>query len=316
MKEASFIDPINVERYESNPWSREYKTGLYFSALRDLGFQLDIPIGLKQDNELSWYKAPHALHDGYSALNALFKDRGISHQLPDFDVVPPKNRWRSFKEALRSKPSKEHHFKNQLSFSPGTDFSYETLELPLMSLRSSDFVRGIAQVCMEQLTFNKKSRWMIPVRTGKHPGLQASYFGIEIDANDSIEATRRDFKSKLICGEHWGFHYLARIGLFLGKWFIKRATVKTLNSKKSLWMGSISLMGNLGQTQEIEKLFILHPVRWHRPVGAIVYQFNSRQYITLSLHKSLQNVDLKGILNAIERKLFDSKNYAEGARKP
>ncbi len=297
--QGEVIDALNVARYQENIWHRRYGSGLYFSALEEVGDKIDIPIGVEKDGLLKWYRTPHALHDGYSALNVLKKEKGIRLDLPRFEKRVHKGFFKSLFSALSSRPSQYHHFIDQSDLR-GVEFDHRVIELPLNQTGYSTttlVLNSISKILMRELTTNTISRWMIPVRLKQSDGLNASYIGLEVDYKDSIEFSTNMMRLKLKSGEHWGYYYLSKIGLLLGKKVITLLTKKSVLSEKTKWMGSISNLGNLGASEDIDQLYVLHPVRWHRPIGIILYELNGKQYVTLSVHKSLSKVNLDGIVN-------------------
>jgi len=294
-------------KYKQNIWHATYREGLYFSAMEELGQELLINIGIKKQSETqtSWFQTPHALHDGYSALKVLAKEKQFSLNLPEFNFRPPMSFFKSILSAIRSSPKENHQYinqSNQAEMKNSTDFHYMRMNFPLKSQRYSDtavFSKVVCQTLMENLTKNTSSRWMVPVRLRDTEGLQASYFGLEVKKEDSVEDLHKKVVSKLKIGEHWGFYYISKLGLKLGKKAILYLTQKNVLKSDTIWMGVISNLGDLGESIELDELTILAPVRWHRPVGAVIYRHNNEQILTLAFHKSLKGVNTDEIFRKI-----------------
>ncbi len=298
---ALIFDGANVTKYKNDIWNRSYGSGLYFSALEDLGDKIYIPIGIKRvgSEGTQWFKTPHALHDGYSALKVLKDEQSFALDLPKFKVPRPKSYLKAFKSAILSRPTQYHHFISQCEDTRGVDFYFRTIELEKFSTHLSFTAIAtniLAKIFMKELTTNTVSRWMVPVRMKETDGLQASYIGLEVDYKDSLIDTHKALVQKLKDGEQWGFYYLAKVGLLIGRRIITYLTSKSVLSTKTKWMGSVSNLGDLGSSCDLEELYVLHPVRWHRPIGVVLYEINGKQVITICLHKSLKKVDFDGII--------------------
>ncbi len=306
INEAQLFDIQNYKAYKRDIWNPKYKEGLYFSALEELGEEILIYFGVKKKDEyaLHWHTTPHALHDGFSALNALAKEQDFTVKFPEYQYRPMKHPLKAVRTALKSTPKENHRLLNQDSNLKGTDFTYLELKLPVIESKLSNTALMASIVCpilMQHFTSNKSSRWMVPVRLKNDPGLQASYVGLEVDTDDNAKTLHQKLVSKLKNEEHWGFQLLSRIGLFLGKKAILYLTKKNVLSQKTIWLGSISNMGPMTSSPELEELVILHPVRWHRPLGVVIYQLNGQQIITIAFHHSLKEVDSDGIKQDITR---------------
>ncbi len=307
VNDPQIFDQQNYLKYKEDIWHPSYKEGLYFSAMEELGQELNIHIGLKKqsDEQTRWFQTPHALHDGYSALKVLAHEQEFSLNLPEFKFRPARNIFKSILSAIRSSPKENHQFKNQNNethLKNSTDYHYIRMSFPKSSQRYSDtalFSKAACQILMKTLTHNSSSRWMVPVRLRDTDGLQASYFGLEVSETDSVQSLHQKLTQKLKIGEHWGFYYLSRIGLKLGKKAILYLTKKNVLKSDTIWMGVISNLGDLGQSKELDELTILAPVRWHRPVGVVIYRHNNEQILTMAFHKSLEGVDTDGIFKKI-----------------
>ena len=303
-------DIAHIVRYNetkgflNDMWNPKYGLGLYFSALIEQGDQLYIPLGLRRKGELKWYKALHALFDGFSALESLFKEENIRFNIQTPPTPGPRNRIKALLSTLNSKPVESHRYINQTPPIRGNNYKYASIQLrPMKERFSLTAVLGtiIAKNCMKHLTTNHTSRWMIPVRTHQGSGLNATYLGLNISTDHSYEQTHKQLVKKLKSGEHWGYYYLSRIGLLLGKHAIRYGTKKSLSKEKSLWLGTISNLGVLGNIDEVEELLIVPPVRWHRPIGSAIYQLNDVLYITFAVHESLSSVNMEKLANDIKQ---------------
>ncbi len=298
------LDYQSYLKYKQDIWDPNYKEGLYFSAMEELGQELNINIGIKKksDGKTNWYQTPHALHDGYSALKMLAKEQDFTLNFPGFNFRPSKSIVKSITSAIRSSPHENHQFKNQGELTNSTDFHYIRMDLPLKSQRYSDtalFSKVVCQTLMKNLTNNSSSRWMVPVRLRDTQGLQASYFGLEVKRTDSAEDLHKKIVSKLKIGEHWGFYYISKLGLALGRRAILFLTKKNVLKNDTIWMGVISNLGDLGKSVELDELTVLAPVRWHRPVGVVIYRHNNKQVLTVAFHKSLKGVNTDEIFRKI-----------------
>lgn len=294
-------------KYKQDIWDPTYREGLYFSAMEELGQELIINIGIKKHREeqTKWYQTPHALHDGYSALKVLAKEQSFSLNLPKFKFRPPVSIFKSILSAFRSSPKEGHKFKDQSDQSDlknSTDFHFMRMSFPLNTQSYSEtalFSKVVCQTLMKNLTENSSSRWMVPVRLRDTPGLQASYFGLEVNDQDSAPSLHKKIVSKLKIGEHWGFYYISKLGLKLGRKVIIYLTQKNVLKSDTIWMGVISNLGDLGESSELDELTILAPVRWHRPVGVVIYKHNNEQILTVAFHNSLKGVDTDEIFKKI-----------------
>lgn len=301
---ATYFDQENISKYNINPWDKTYKLGLYFTALSEIGDHMDLHLALEEDGQFKWYKTPHALHDAFSAIKTLFKEKNISLKIQDKNEYIQSPWISSIFRALRSVPKQKHILRDQAPLTTGGQFQYAFVKMDKLKTPYSTtalFSNIVAKICMKELTNNSISRWMIPVRTFNKEGMSASYLGLNIDKDDTLKNTQDQLTHKLKSGEHWGYYYISMIGLFLGKWFIKTGTKKSLEKSETRWLGSISNLGNIGITNEAEDFLILPSVRWHRPIGILLYEFNNIQYITLSLHESLNNINPNEIIDEIQR---------------
>ncbi len=310
VSDAQLFDIENVKRYQRNIWDKSYREGLYFSAMEELGEPIYINFGIRKHEytELRWFKVPHAIHDGFSALKVLEKEENFSLNLPELKSLKPKNWLKSILFALKSTPVEEHRYKSQDANVKGTSFDHLVLKLPLKSSKLSSTAilsNLICKTLMQELSYNKVARWMVPVRLKNDDGMQASYIGLDVSLEDNENTLHKKLKDKLKNGEHWGFYFFSKIGLFLGKKAILNLTRKSILNTKTIWMGSISNLGNLGESKELEDLIVLHPVRFHRPLGVIVYEFNNQQIITICFHKSLKEVDTDGIRDKV-RSMYET----------
>lgn len=303
---ASIADSENTSKYLKNPWNKKYKSGLFFTALLDLNQHIDIPFKLKVKHQKSeeFIKVAHALHDGFSALKVINSERDLDLQLKLQPIRKCKKIVPALFSALTSKPKQAHSYINQSNFQPGTEFRAAEISFPIIKTDKSQtalYALAASHVLQQKFLNSDYTRWMVPVRTSNEDGLQASYIALDIDKNSTFSQIHSQLVDKLKKGQHWGFHYLAKIALLLGKKTILKATKKSLENKNKLWFGSISNLGNLNESHQIEQLYIYHPVRWHRPIGIIIYEFNGEQHLTLSIHKSLNSNDPQELVNEIKQ---------------
>ena len=300
MENSLLFDKNSHEEYFKDLWNPKYELGLFFSALHEIDIPIYIDFYLKGSKINHWYKTHHALHDGFSALLKLSDELKLDFDLPEMKIRPPKNKIKSLFNALKSRPSVEHKLKAQSPYTSSIDGEHFVFEAK-RSLKTYEVLNGVAKIITSNLTTNKRSRWMIPARISEKKGLQASYFGIEVDQDDSMEMTKEKFKHKLVSEEHWGFYFLARLALKFGKKGVVKGTKKTIAQSQTLWLGSLSNLGNLGASKLVDEMIILHPVRWHRPIGFIMYEFNERQFVTLKIHDSLlENNNIKNLISEID----------------
>lgn len=304
MLNAELIDSIETQKYKQNPWNPKYLLGLYFTAMHEFSDELFIYYGIKKSSkaDIKWHKAMHALHDGQSALLQLIKEQEITINIPSSRPLPSiRFRWSAIKHALFSRAKEAHQLINQAPYSKSTAFTYGFLELEAKTLSTGACANLVAKSCMRHITLNKTSRWMLPVRIKEDHGVSASYLGININSNDSTQTTEAQIKSRLSNDEHLGFYFIAKLILKLGRPFLIYFTKKSLQKKKSHWLGVFSSLGNIGDSTDINDLFVLAPVRWHRPIGVLFYQFNQKQYIVISLHASLKGSNVKDIINDVRQ---------------
>ncbi len=300
MEKSLLFDKNSHEEYYKDLWNPKYELGLFFSALHEINIPIYIDFFLKGLNINQWYKTHHALHDGFSALLKLNDELKLDFDIHEMKIRPPKNKVKAVINALRSKPSVEHKLKGQSPYTSSTDGEHFVFEAK-RPLKTFEVLNGVAKIITSNLTSNTRSRWMIPTRISEKKGLQASYFGIEVDHDDSIEMTKEKFKRKLVSEEHWGFYFLAKLALKFGRSGVVKGTKKTIAQSQTLWLGSLSNLGNLGKSKMIDEMIILHPVRWHRPIGFIMYEFNARQFVTLKIHDSLlKNNNIEKLISEID----------------
>ncbi len=306
VENAQLFDAAGYDEYKKNIWNPIYKQGLYFSALDELGHEVSLYMGFRESegSELKWFRAPHALYDGFSAMKDLGKKLGLNFSFPGFRHRPCQNPIRAIIKALFSSPKVDHHFLNQNQNVEGTDFNYLDLSFDTLSTKYTNtalLAKVCCQVLMKELSSNESSRWMVPVRLNDGPGLQASYLGLQVDSSDTTEDVHKKLVGKLKGEEHWGFYFLGKLGLKLGKKVILALTKKSILNQKTLWMGSISNLGPLACDKDIRDVVMPASVRWHRPLGVILYEFNNKQVITISFHKSLSEVPVERIKQEITR---------------
>ena len=305
ISEAQIFDRISVIEYKNDIWNKSYKEGLYFSAMEELGRPIDIHMGIKKrgNSNLSWFTVPHALHDGLSALSVLSREQNFDINIPRVESRKPRSWFRALYSAITSSPKEVHNFKDQDFNYRDSDFTHTSIKLKKYDAKVSSTALLATIVCkhlMNELSHNSSSRWMVPVRLRDDNGLQASYVGINIEKEDNELDIHYKLKEKLKNGEHWGFSLISKIGLMIGKECILYLTKKNVLSSKTIWMGSISNLGNLGVSRELEDLVILSPVRFHRPLGVALYELNGEQVVTISIHKSIKKVDIDEIGKSIE----------------
>ena len=306
--EYEVLDKVNTTEYLNDPWNKKYGLGLFFSALRERGEELFIPIRIYKNDIEKKFKIHHALHDGFSALKCLNTELDLDLQINELKIRKPKSWTGALFQALTSNPTISHQFKEQDINIGGTDFSEIYFEFPIVSNETALYTNVITRVCMKHLSVNSKSRWMIPVRTGEGMGLNASYLGIEIAERDSVSNTQEKIKEKLIKGEHWGNYLISKLGLFMGRRIITKGTRNSLAKRKSRWLGSVSNLGHLGSSEMVDRLVICPPIRWHRPIGASLYQFNGKQCVALCIHHSLVSADLNAIEADITHQINEMLN--------
>jgi hypothetical protein len=295
------LDLTNTREYLSNPWHKKYGLGLFFTPLQDANIEIVIDIITINKGQEKHYKCYHALHDGYSALHQLSQEEGINLNFQEPVIRHSRNKIRSIFSALFSNPKFCHQLPSQREYTSAVCGRWFTLKIK--QHHTSFILNKLNQIFLNHLTTNDRARWMIPCRISNELGLQASYIAMVVKKNETVEHTRQNYKQKLILGEQWGFYYLACALLKFGKWAIKLGSIATLRRDRTLWLGSLSNLGNLGSSADIEQLIINHPVRWQRPVGVITYSFNSDYYLTIGFHESLQDYDLAKIVKEVTDEL-------------
>ena len=315
IQNAQIFDRVNVIEYKNDIWNKSYEEGLYFSAMEELGDPIDIHMAIKRSAEidLTWFTVPHALHDGLSALRVLSDEQNFKINLPIIEAKKPKSWIVALFSALTSRPKEAHSYKNQDLNVRDSGFIHKIIRLKKRDSRVSSTSLLATIVCkrlMNDLSINSTSRWMVPVRLRDDQGLHASYVGLDVDNRDNEIDIHYKLKAKLKNGEHWGFYLISHLGLAIGKKCILYLTKKNVLSNKTIWMGSISNLGNLGNSKDLEELVILSPVRFHRPIGVALYEFNGEQVITVSVHKSIKKVDIDGIGESIKHE-YDAYKFSE-----
>ena len=140
---------------------------------------------------------------------------------------------------------------------------------------------------------------MIPVRLEEASSIQASYIGLQIEENQSIQEVHKNLVEKLKKQEYWGYHLISKLGLKLGRRAIQFLTEKNVLKDETIWMGLVSNLGDLGLSKELDELTVLVPVRWHRPLGVVTYKHNGQQIITITFHDSLKKVNVNEISREI-----------------
>jgi hypothetical protein len=288
---AKTFDRKNVENYQAQKWNKSYGKGLYFSALQDLGYELNIQIGIDLGEGLSWYQVPHALHDGLSAYKKLFKELSINEIPQHFKLSGKRLSLASIKSAVKLLKNQDHFYHGQDSSCKGQGFQYKVIRIDSKNLNTAEHLWKLNQyLSLYHLKGQKK--WMIPVRTDNQEGLQASYIGVNLGDEDTNKNVQQKIKEKLILGEYKGLDVLGNLGLICGKKTILKQTKAMLMADCPNWAGSISNLKNIGSAPEVKELVLLAPVRWHRPIGLGLYVFNGISYITLCVHESLKQFDL------------------------
>lgn len=300
MLDAKTLDEIKCNHYLSSPWDSKYHIGRYFSALHEITGPIYIYCGVKiKSQDIKWYKTLHSLHDGFSAIVSLFKEVGIDYQLPKYDLSKPANSFKLLRNVFVNQQKVKHSLINQSCDKNGYEYNFINIKLD-NKLSTAEVINKVARYFQNTVTQNNISKWMIPVRVGNELGLEATYIPFVLENNDTESSIKAKIKSSLIKGEHWTNYYLSKVGNFFGTLFLRTVTKKMLGSSNATWLGSVSNMGELGDVEGVEDLFIHAPVRWHRPVGIVLYRINGVQYVTVSVHKSIKNVNLKLVKNVLK----------------
>lgn len=298
---ANYFDLKRVQEYNLNPWEKENRLGLYFTALKDEGVNLDIPIGIDIGEGMKWYKTPHALHDGFSALCTLFRELNISHDMKAFDIPKLKFNPSMITSSFKAIKGEEHFFKGQKPYSHDQNFRYFVLKNKDEKQCLSTILKKVSDYLLCHGLDQKMIKWMIPVRTNNEEGLSASYLSLPYEQGQSVGDIKNSLRKKLKIGEYKGVERLSHLALKLGPYVIKSQTRKMLQLKHPGWGGSVSFLKDLGHAKEVKELIMIAPVRWHRPIGVALYRFNSINYLTFAIHSSLSDldlVDLKEVLSA------------------
>lgn len=296
---ARGFDTASAKLYYQDPWASSYESGLLFTALEEFGVSLNIHIGLNQKDKLIWYKVPHALHDGYSAYQSLFAELGLKLIWKPFSLPKKKITLKGIKLAFESLSQKPQEIKDQLANKTSSEFDFIYFKT---SYKPSQWYLQKMHDFFREKTKNQSTRWMIPVRTDHKSGLQASYFAVEVFNHDTEASIKEKISLALNNGTHRVTKKLASFMIKLGKKVILKQTKLMLDQDFPSWTGSFSNLKNIGSSEAVRELILLAPVRWHRPVGVVIYEFNQEFYCTISLHSSvaacISKEDFKECLDA------------------
>lgn len=317
----SLASPEETKQFLQDMWNPKYGEGLYFSAMHELDEHMYVPIQVQGE----WVYAAHAIFDGFSILQYLDKTNPalkLQYKM-DTPYSPPKGfAWlAALKSALGSKPIEKHRFIHQLPYdkSLNQELRFFHLELSIDETNqlkdknlTSLILEKVSKLCMKKLSHNTMTRWMIPVNIrGPFKGpefsqMNASYLGLNCAIDSDPQDLKRQLVGKLKKGEQWGFWLLGKIGLFSGKKVILDQTIKSLKTEKSKWFGSFSNLGNIGGEATSPDLLIIHPVRWHRPIGCLLYVYRNKLNLTVSFHQSLDldEKTLEDYKNEIHQSIF------------
>ncbi len=301
MQDTIPFDQKKSDEFHKDRWNRKWGLGLYFSAFHELGTHLNVVIGFQKKGEhKKWYIAPHALHDGRSAIERISFENKYNLKIPALKLRPIKSKVKAVFSLLRSEKKIKHNFVNQKPFSKSTKSEIYQFSVPFRQGNNSILINSIAKVMMKYFLANIESKWMIPVKLNNKEGLNASYLALIINKDDSVQKTQDSLRQILKSGKHWSLYMLSKVGIFIGKPVILKATQSHTNQKQSAWAGSISHLGNLGQTN-LEEITVIAPVRWHRPLGAALYQLNNNVNIVLTKHESLPHADMAMLADEIQK---------------
>lgn len=297
MSNAILLDQEKSSQYLANPWDKKYELGLFFSYLLDNGVDVIIEIETIKNNVTKTYNFHHALHDGFSAVKKIIEKEKIDFKLQYPQLRPSPGLFKPIFQALKSNSKPNPQYKNQLPYSNSTNGLYLIRKIPKKNLGQ------ILSVCnrhlLQELSYAQRVTWMIPCRVSNSPGLQASYIGLEISKNESGAQVHNSLKSKLKIGEHYGFLYLAKMILTLGKFGVYQSSKSVLRKDNPTWFGSFSHLGDLGTSEDLDEIIIKAPIRWHRPIGIVSYQFNGEHYLIFGYHESLNENNLLALTDKV-----------------
>lgn len=298
----ALISPEKSQAFLKDMWNPGYGQGLYFSALHELDEHMFTPIKL----DGIWLYSPHAIYDGFSLLRYLNESDSrlkLTYTM-DTPFPPPKNvKWLSaLKCALNSKPVEKHQFIKQLPYDKNFNKRLQIFNIELSTEETALFkkvnltsflLNKLSKFFMLRLSLNHSTRWMIPVnirgpfKEAPLSYMSASYIGLNCSMDDSADDLKTQLVAKLKKGEQWGYWLMGKLGLIGGKKMILNGTIKSLNKKKSEWFASFSNLGNIGGDDLSPELLIMPIVRWHRPVGCVIYIYRNKLNLTVSFHPSL-----------------------------
>lgn len=299
-----YLDVEACENYLKDPWNRKHKLGLYFSAIHEISGLIYINFQVKINNNWKWFRTLHSLHDGFDALKLLSIKTGTNLVFKNYQIPKPKNKLFSIIISLMSKPREQQIIKrvnaNKIGYQyEGVSFSLNLAQQPKLP----SVLKILSEICSNHFLKNNTSRWMIPIRTSNDKGLQASFIGLNISPEDSVDSITKQYLYKLKSGEYWGRYYIAKAGVFLGSWIIRYATKRELEKETTQWFGSLSHLGEIQGDVKLQQLCAYAPVRYHRPIGATIYKYNDRFYLTLSIHKSLDTSLINEVIDEVKKRV-------------
>lgn len=303
------LDKNACEEYLENPWDPKYKLGLYFTAIHEISGPIYINYKVQINREVQNYRTLHSLHDGLSVLKLLSTLTSSEIKFNDYKVHIPKSKFKCILFSLFCTPPRRQHLKGQNNNKLGYNCIQKSFIIDLEPTpRLPRILKLISEVCSRHFLENDISRWMIPVRISNEDGLQASYVSMNVSSKDSLDAVNKQYRNKLKNGEYWGRYYTAKLGLLFGKAVIRYTTRKELEKKSISWLGSLSHLGEIKGNNSLEELHIYAPVRYHRPIGAVMYSYNDKFYLTISLHDSLNLDTSHKVINEIKERISTLPN--------
>ncbi len=306
---AQLLAPEASGRYLRDMWNPGYGLGLYYSALHELGDAMFIPMGIGNQRGIQWYYALHALFDATSALAELDRRLDLGLRLTHMIKHPrisgirwiealrgsrpdmPPEPLRLTAQAPRIRGSNRYDYIH-LHFTESETASVERRAARTGCSLTAYMLHATADATMQAYSENRVTRWMVPVSLrGRIPvsplsDLQASYIGLNCSRDEPAPMLYRRCMEKLKRGHHWGLWRCARFGARLGKRIILNGMRKDLAQPRPSWFGAFSSLGDIGGTGPAS-LIVLLPVRWHRPLGAMLYRHCNRINLTLCRHESL-----------------------------
>lgn len=321
----SLVTPEKSNAFLKDMWNPDYGQGLYFSALHELDEHMFTPIKL----DGKWIYSPHAIYDGFALLKTLNESdsRLKLNYTMETPFAPPKNiKWLSaLKSALASSPVEKHQFIKQLSYDKKYNTELQIFNIELSADETAAFKKmnltsfllaKLSKFFMLKLSLNHTTRWMVPVnirgpfKEAPLSYMSASYIGMNCSMYDSEGDLKSQLVTKLKNGEQWGYWLMGKLGLMGGKKMILNGTIKSLNKKKSEWFASFSNLGNIGGDELSPELLIMPIVRWHRPIGCVIYVYRNKLNLTVSFHPSLglSEETLENYKNEIYQSIISKKD--------